>query len=68
MKYYEEYVDYVYNTVKMECKDMDAIYADYIKELVGIKGLNALIGNDLVESCGVINGRQLYVLCVKDSK
>ena len=65
MRYYEQYVDYIYNIVKMETKDMDAIYADYIKELVGIKGLTALIGNDLVESCGVINGRQLYVLCVK---
>lgn len=66
MNYYEQYVDYVYNIVKMDCEDMDAIYADYIKQMVGVYGLNALIGNNLVESCGVVNGRLLYVLCTKE--
>ena len=62
-----EYVNHIYNIVKLDCKGMDAIYADYIKQLVGESGLNALIKNKLVESCGVVNGRQLYVLCKKDN-
>jgi hypothetical protein len=45
---------------------MDSIYGDYIQHLVGICGLNALIANHLVESCGVVYGRQLYVLCEKE--
>ena len=57
------YVDYVYNIVRDECGDMDAIYADYIERLTGIHGLNTLINENLEESCGVVNGRQLYVLC-----
>lgn len=65
MKYYEQYVDYVYNIVKMDTEDMDAIYKDYILQMVGVYGFNALYGNDLIESCGVINGRQLFALCAK---
>ena len=59
------YADYVYVIVKNECEGMDAIYGDYICELVGVWGLNALIECKLVESCGVVNGRRLYVLCEK---
>lgn len=59
------YVDYVYDIVRLDCEDMDAIYSDYIKQMVGVYGLNALIEEKLIESCGVINGRQLYVLCKK---
>ena len=60
------YVDYVYDIVRLDCEGMDSIYADYIKQMVGVYGLNALIEYKLVESCGVINGRRLYVLCGKD--
>jgi hypothetical protein len=60
------YVDYVYDIVRLDCEGMDSIYADYIKQMVGVYGLNALIEAKLVESCGVINGRRLYVLCEKD--
>lgn len=56
------YVDYVYDIVRLDCLEMDAIYADYIKQMVGVYGINALIEHNLIESCGVINGRQLYVL------
>lgn len=59
------YVDYVYQIVKDDCGDMDSIYGDYIKQMVGVYGLNALIEHRLVETCGVVNGRQLYVLCDK---
>lgn len=60
-----KYVDYVYGIVESECKGMDSIYEDYIEHLVGISGLEALRAWGLVETCGVIGGRQLYVLCDK---
>lgn len=59
------YVDYVYNMVSTECQGMDSIYADYIIRLVGVYGLNALIAYQLVETCGVVNGRQLFTLLNK---
>lgn len=62
------YVDYVYDIVRLDCLEMDAIYADYIKQMVGVYGLNALIEHKLIESCGVINGRQLYSLCKRTEK
>ena len=59
------YVEYVYDIVRLDCEGMDSIYKDYIKQMVGVYGLNALLENGYLESCGVINGRQLYVLCKK---
>ena len=63
-----EYVDYVYDIVKSDCEGMDAIYKDYIKQMVGVYGLNALLEHCLIEGCGVVNGRQLYVLCENTRK
>ena len=60
------YVDYVYDIVKLDSEGMDAIYRDYIVGLVGVYGLNALLGHKLLEPCGVIEGRKLYVLCDKE--
>ena len=59
------YAEYVYDIVRLDCEGMDSIYKDYIKQMVGVYGLNALLENGYLESCGVINGRQLYVLCKK---
>lgn len=56
-------VDQVYEVVKKECSDFDAVYEDYILELVGVDGLSILKENRLIETCGVVNGRQLYVVC-----
>ena len=64
----ENYVEYIYDFVKHECEGMDAIYADYIEYLVGAYGLKALIESKLLESCGVVNNRQLYVLCNLEAK
>lgn len=58
-----EYVKYVYDLVKLNCAGLDSVYGDYIQQLVGEYGLQALVENKLVETCGVVNGRQLYVLC-----
>lgn len=62
------YVDHVYNIIKLDCEDMDAIYGDHIKYMVGVYGFNALIGEELIESCGEINGRKLYVVLKKETK
>ena len=59
------YLETVYQTVKKETEGFYAIYGDYIRNLVGITGLEVLIKNRLLESCGAVNGRQLYVLCEK---
>lgn len=57
------YADYVYDIIKEQTEKFDAIYEDYITELVGVFGLNALLDNNLLETCGIVNGKQLYVLC-----
>lgn len=59
------YVDYVYDIVKNDTEGMDAIYKDYIIHMVGVYGFNALYEHRLIEGCGVINVRELYVLCEK---
>ena len=56
------YIDHVYEIVLRESDGLDSIYGDFIERLVGTRGLEALIENKLVETCGVVNGRQLYVL------
>ena len=60
------YVDYVYDIVRLDCEGMDSIYGDYIRQMVGVYGFNALHEANLIESCGVVHGRQLYVLCEKN--
>lgn len=56
------YVDYVYEIIKLEFEGVDAIYKDAIIRNVGVFGLNALLEHNLLETCGVVNGRQLYAL------
>ena len=55
----------IYKIVKNECKGLDSVYEDYIIELVGVYGLLILKAHRLIETCGVVHGRQLYVLCDK---
>ena len=59
----EPYIAHIYSVVQLETSEMDTIYSDYIKKLVGVFGFNALLECKLLESCGVVNGRKLYVLC-----
>ena len=61
------YVDYVYDILKADCVNLDTVYEEYIIHRVGTAGLHALQENQLIESCGVIRGRKLYVLCEKGS-
>ena len=50
------FVDYIYNIVKIEFIDMESVDGEDIVRLVGSYGFNALIDNDLLESCGVNSG------------
>ena len=61
----QAYVNRVYQILVEDGSGFDSIYEDAIVLLVGIKGLEALKENRLLETCGVVNGRQLYVLCDK---
>lgn len=63
-----KYVDYVYDIVRLDTEGMDAIYKDYIIQMVGVYGFNVLYHEKLLEGCGVVNGRQLFVLCERTSK
>lgn len=63
-----DYVDYVYDIVKSDTEGMDAIYKDYIIQMVGVYGFNALYSERLLEGCGVVNDRKLFVLCDKNSR
>ena len=62
------YADHIYNVVRNESEFLDAIYEDFIIYLVGHIGLDELRKNQLVEACGVVNGKQLYTLIDKDKK
>lgn len=65
---YETFVDYIYDIVKLDCEDLDAIYGDHIKYMFGVYGFNALYGAGLLECCGSVNGRELYTLVDKKNK
>lgn len=60
-----KYVDYIYKIIENESRNWDALYQNFILEMVGAYGMQALLEENLIESCGVVNGRQLYVLCDK---
>lgn len=62
------YAEQVYEIIKNDSEGVDAIYQEYILHMVGESGLNALLESRLLETCGVVNGRQLYVLCKKEKK
>lgn len=58
-------VNDLYEVVEEEFEGLDAIYEDAIVRLIGTFGLNMLRMHKLVENCGIVNGRRLYVLCKK---
>ena len=61
------YFELMYDVLRMETEGMDSIYEDFIISQIGVFGLNALLTHGLLETCGVINGRQLYVLVKRES-
>ena len=59
------YADFCYQILKSASDGLDAMYEDYIINLIGVAGLTELRGNSLLEPCGIVLGRQLYTLCDK---
>lgn len=59
------YLKYIYLTLKAETFNLDSIYEDYIIQLIGTTGLEELKKANLIESCGIVNGRQLYTIVSK---
>lgn len=53
----------IYETVKNATVGFDAVYEDYVIDLVGLDGFDILRENKLLESCGSICERKLYTLC-----
>lgn len=56
-------LSFYYRIMWAEFQGSDALYEDYIIHMIGMVGLNALRDNGLLETCGVVDGRQLYSLC-----
>lgn len=63
----KKYVKQVYDIVAAETEGLEAVYGNFIRHLVGIVGLETLVYHNLIESCGVVNGKQLYTLIKKGS-
>jgi hypothetical protein len=59
------YADYCYQILKSNEKSLEAMYEDYIIHLIGVAGLTELRGSHLLETCGIVLGRKMYVLCDK---
>jgi hypothetical protein len=59
----EAYVEEVYRILREGTVGLDSVYEEYIITLIGTTGLTALLIHKYLETCGVVNGRQLYVLC-----
>lgn len=51
-----------YEILKRETEFFDAIYEDYVIDLVGATGFNLLRNAKLLTTCGSVNGRNLYTL------
>lgn len=60
-----KYIDFVYEILKADSQGLDAVYEDYILQLVGEEGFKALLQNNLLEACGVVSGRQLWAIVEK---
>lgn len=59
------YLRYIYLMLRAETFKLDSVYEDYIIQLVGTTGLEELKKANLIESCGIVNGRQLYTIVSK---
>ena len=59
---YAEYANNLHEVAKEEFDGLDAIYEDALIHLIGIYGLQLLRTYNLIEGCGVVNGRNLYTL------
>ena len=63
MEFKPHYIHYIYNLLVEKTEGVDAIYEDYILDLIGTHGFESLIELRLLEGCGSIHGRKLYTIC-----
>lgn len=56
-------LEFYYRVIWAEFQGSDALYEDYIINLIGTVGLNTLRDHNAIECCGEVNGRKLYALC-----
>lgn len=59
------YIIQLYLYKILEKEQLDTMYEDYIIHVIGTSGLEMLKEAGMLETCGVINGRQSYVLVDK---
>ena len=55
-----QYAETVFETLRADVQDLDAIYEDYIIHVVGEEGFNILREKKYLTTCGSIAGRNLY--------
>ena len=58
----KQYAEYVCFELARECQGIDAIYEDYIIRVVGEEGFDVLRETKHLNTCGSVNGRNLYTL------
>lgn len=56
------YCEYCYRILKDATVGFDAVYEDYIINLIGAAGLAELRSNNLLEPCGIVHERTLYAV------
>lgn len=57
-----ELAPYVCKKLQSEAQGMDAIYEDYIISVIGEEGFEILREKKYLNTCGSVNGRNLYTL------
>ena len=60
------YVEYVYEIIKNKTEGMDTIYKDYIIQIVGVHGFNALHGGKIVRRMRFCQSQR--IVCISGSK
>ncbi len=60
-----EFADKLYDVLKEETEGFDAIYENYIVDVIGRRGLQILFEKGMIQICGAYNGRRMYVLVEK---
>ena len=58
----KDYAEYVCKKLQSEAQGLDAIYEDYIIRVIGEEGFELLRYEGFLNTCGSINGRNLYTL------
>lgn len=58
-------IDALYNFVKLVVHDTSLVYEDYLLQMIGQTGIKLLMNAGLLDTFGIVNGKQVYVLVNK---